>query len=155
MESNILSYYPKASESTLKSKNTIYYKIDDPNICVSEYETSFKITDILIIALMCTVPIAGVKGILKIVKQIQNVKWLAKNGVLVKGLKYQMVSTGKKNNKKTLMAIQVDYELPSGNVIKLTGDPRYDLKTYDEDGFVDLLIDPNDCDNYYIDFNIN
>ena len=149
-----LSYYPKASETTLKSKNTIYYKSENPNICVSEFETTLKTTDILIMALMLALPVAGAKGILRTTKRIQKVRWLAKNGTLIKGLKYQMVSTGKKDIKKTLMAIQVDYELPSGNVIKLTGDPRYDFKSYDSDGLVDLLIDPNDTNNYYIDFNI-
>ena len=57
-------------------------------------------------------------------------------------------------NKGELMAIQVEYELPSGEIIKLTGNPRYDRKTHDADGFADLLIDINNIENCYIDFNI-
>lgn len=58
-------------------------------------------------------------------------------------------------NNRRIIAIQIDYKLPTGNVIRLKGEPRYDLQSYDEDGLVDLLIDLNDIKNYYIDFNIN
>ena len=150
-----LSYYPQESVSKLKAKNIIYYKSEDPSICVSEYETTFNLTNVLVMLLMVTVPVAGLKGILNVRKRIKKVKWLAKNGTLIKGLKYEMISTGKTVNNRRLMAIQVSYELPSGSIIKLISDARYDLKSYDEDGLVDLLMDPNDSMNYYIDFNIN
>ena len=35
------------------------------------------------------------------------------------------------------------------------GDARYDRKTFDSDGMVDLLIDENNPENYFIDFEIN
>lgn len=35
------------------------------------------------------------------------------------------------------------------------GDARYDRKTFDSDGRVDLLIDENNPENYFIDFEIN
>lgn len=49
----------------------------------------------------------------------------------------------------------IDYMLPTGTVITLTGDARHDRKHWDSDGMVDLLIDENNLDNYYIDFEIN
>ena len=49
----------------------------------------------------------------------------------------------------------VDYTFPSGREISLYSDLRYDGKTYDSDGMVDLLIDENDPTKYFIDLEIN
>lgn len=56
----------KASEETLKNKNTIYYNVNDPNDCISEYETTIKFTDILGMIIMLTLPFAALKGMLSV-----------------------------------------------------------------------------------------
>ena len=80
--------------------------------------------------------------------------YLEQHGKLVKGLKYQMQSTGKKINKRPIYMIVAEYELESGSVIKLFGDGRFDRKYADEDGLVDAIIDPDNPQNCYLDFNI-
>lgn len=141
--------------SSMTEKNTIYYKKTNPSSCVSEYETTIHIGYLIFIPFFLIFPIVGIIGIKNIKKNIKRIKWLAENGTLIKGLKYELVNTNKRVNGAPLRAIQVDYELPSGSTIKLTGDDRYDFKTFDADGLVDLLIDSNDPTNYYIDFEIN
>ena len=71
-----------------------------------------------------------------------------------KGLPYKLEPTGTIVNGVRIMQIVVDYELSSGSHILLYGDARRDYRFSDCDGLVDVLIDPNDTSNYYIDFEI-
>ena len=98
----------------------------------------------------------GIKGLINVKKNINRIKKLSQNGTLIKGLKYRLVSSTRGNEKVQvgLKAIEVDYKLPSGKLITLVGDPRYDSKSCEKDSRVDLLIDLNNPDNYYIDFDI-
>lgn len=82
----------------------------------------------------------------------QKVLWeyLQENGILVKGLKYDLVWD----------KIVVNYKLKDGSVVKLKGPEivgkdswRYHINN--ADNLVDVLIDPNDVNKYYIDFNID
>lgn len=150
-----LAYSTNKGISKMKTKNTIYYDSQNPNDCVSEYEARIGSTEGFLMLFISVFGFVGIKGMSEVKKRIEKTKWLAQNGTLIKGLKYQLVPTGSKVKGKRIMAIQVDYELPSGSIVKLTGDPRYDSKLFDEDGLVDLLIDLNDTNNYYIDFNIS
>lgn len=145
----------RVNSSTLKEKNIIYYNSQDPSICLSENEMKVYGSTIFAISIIMIFPIVGLKGILDTRKIIKKAKWLAQNGTLIKGLKYKMVSTGTKIFGKKIMRIQVEYKLPSGDIIELKGNPRYDFKTHYSDSGADLLIDPNDTNNYYIDFEIN
>ncbi len=83
-----------------------------------------------------------------------NIRELQAKGTLYRNLPYQMVETNIIQNSKRLWKIQVEFHHPSGQVYTLTGSPRYDGKFFDEDGFVDLLIDLDNPNNYYLDFNI-
>lgn len=108
----------------------------------------------LLYVIIVTNIVLGSYRVIKVFKKIRKMKYLEVNGSLVKNLPYTMVFTNFKFNNKDIMAIAVDYILPTGEVLHLVGDPRYDRKYSDLDGSVDLLIDLNDIDNYYIDFNI-
>lgn len=136
------------------SDKTLYYNSKDPYDVVAEFESSFNLLYVVIMLFICIFPIIGAIQIKKSREQIARMKKLAKYGTLIRNLEYRMVPTGYSVNNRRIMAIEVDYELPSGNVVTLTGEPRFDRKSRDRDGFVDLLIDLNDPNNYYIDFNI-
>jgi hypothetical protein len=58
-------------------------------------------------------------------------------------------------NDRVIQKLMVDYKLPNGSIITLQGDPRFDNKVSDSDGLVDIVIDENNTDNYFIDFEIN
>ena len=76
------------------------------------------------------------------------------NGKLIKDLPYRLVPTGASANGREIMAISVKYQLESGSIVTLRSDGRFDEKSMDADGKVDLLIDPNNPNNFYINFEI-
>jgi len=96
----------------------------------------------------------GFKGVKEVKQKKKRYEYLAQNGRLEKGLPYRLEPTGSTSNGVRIMRIVVDYELPTGSQVTLYGDGRYDYKLADHDGLVDILIDPNDSNNYYIDFEI-
>lgn len=133
---------------------TLYYNSNNPYDVVAEFESSFNLFYVIIMLFIAIFPIVGIREIKKSKDKIAKMKKLAMNGTLIRNLEYRMVPTGYSVNDRRLMAIEIDYELPSGNVVTLTGEPRFDRKFKDKDGYVDLLIDLNNPENYYIDFNI-
>lgn len=138
-----------------QNQKTIYYKSNSPLYCVTPYDTNFGFFDLIFVIFPLLFIIMGVSQIIKTIKRINLVKELNKTGVLIKQLKYELAPTGREVNNKEILAPVVYYTQPNGVTLKLKGDPRHDRKLHDEDGLVDLVIDPNNPDNYFIDFEIN
>ena len=147
------SYSTNVGVNKMQDK-TLYYNSKDPYDVVAEFESSFNLLYVFIMLFIAIFPIVGIMEIKKSRRKIANMKKLATSGTLIRNLEYRMVPTGYSINNRRLMAIEVDYELPSGEVVTLTGEPRFDRKVKDRDGFVDLLIDLDNPENYYMDFNI-
>lgn len=143
-----------SNQTVSTSYDTVYYDSKNPKNCVTEYETkpSIMLYICLLIPLVCIY--AGIRQIIKTNDRVKRLNVLANTGVLVKNLQYTMEPTGVRINDREILAITVDYTLPTGSKIHLVGDPRYDRQQSDADGLVDLLIDPSDNSNFYIDFNI-
>lgn len=146
-----------SSSSTYPGKYNVkvYYDSKDPANCMSEYSNSsnlFLLT-FLFISILC-IGIAVWNYVL-IFKRLKTIKKLNKTGKLVKGLPYDLESSGSVIMGRTIMRPVVDYTLSSGSVITLIGYARHDRESYDTDGKVDLVIDENNPDNYFIDFEIN
>ncbi len=145
----------KASYSKAPSPNTtIYYSSEDPKECLSQYELSSNWIIIAGIILSTLTLGIGIYLFIKNKKVIKKVNTLLTNGKLIKGLPYALEGTNTYVNGHQVQKIGVYYETPNGLTLHLVGNPRYDLKSQDEDGLVDLLIDPNDNNNYFIDFDI-
>ncbi len=87
-------------------------------------------------------------------KDIERIETLAKTGTLIKNIPYQTVSSGYTVNDRQIMALQIAYKTPDGKVLNLKSNPKFDNKVFDPDGKADLLIDPKDYTNYYIDIEI-
>lgn len=144
-----------SSSSSVSSKqNKVYYDSKNPSDCVTDYTAKPQVYMYLFCLFPLIFVIVGMHQILKVNKKIKRAKYLAMHGTLIQRLPYTMEKTNITVDGSPLLAIAVDYTLPSGSKIHLVGDPRYDRKQFDNDGLVDLLIDLNDLDNYYIDFNI-
>ena len=144
-----------SSSNTVSAKqNKVYYDSSHPATCVTDYTVKPKAFMYFIMLLPLLFILVGGNFILNVRKKIKKMKNLAVNGQLIKDLKYTMEPANIIINEQELYAIAVDYSLPSGSTIHLVGDPRFDAKQADNDGLVDLLIDPNDPNIYYIDFNI-
>ena len=135
---------------------TVYYNSNNPSECLTDYsKSSNNLFFILFGSIGGLIAVIGIKKMINAHKRVKIVKYLNQNGQLIKNLPYYMEDTGVSVNDRRIQRPVVDYRLPSGSVIQLRGDGRYDHKYRDADGFVDLLIDPNDFNNYFIDFEIN
>ena len=96
----------------------------------------------------------GIKANKKHKVKIEKLKKLTQIGVLIKNLPYDVKPTGTIVNGRSVYCIEIMYELDNGTKIPLISEGRHDGQLSSEEGTVDLLIDPNDYSNYYIDFEI-
>ena len=88
-------------------------------------------------------------------KEINKVKYLSQHGMLIKNLRYKIKPMeGSIKGAKTAYIVQVIYEIEKGKTKCFESEPKYLTALGRSDGTVDLLIDPNDYTNYFIDFEI-
>ena len=76
---------------------------------------------------------------------------LSKKGILVKAMPYKMIYTSK--NFEFNERIEVKFKNSNGVEIPLYSEPKH-YKKKDSYDTADLLIDPNDYSNYFVDFEI-
>lgn len=134
---------------------TVYYDSQNPSYSISAFEDNGIITLLIWVLIPGAFIGMGISSIIKYKKKVKGYKYLEENGILIKGLSYQMVPSSMKVNRRRIMQIEIEYKKSNGDTIILHSEGRFDNKVSDEDGEVDLLIDPNNEDNYYIDFNID
>ncbi len=133
----------------------VYYNSKDPSVCMTEYSKSNNIVPLLFTILPLIFIVVAVINITKVIKRIKAINELNKKGKLVKNLPYHLENTSMAVNNVPIQMPVVNYTLPSGATVVLYGDPRHDKKMADADGMVDLVIDENNPENYFIDFEIN
>ncbi len=133
----------------------VYYKLSNPKECVTGYDKKGSVFVYLFLIIPVVFIIFSFVGISKVNKRVRIIKQLNQNGKLVKNLPYYLADSNIRVNGRVIQKIMVNYTLSSGSVITLEGDPRYDGKVSDSDGFVDLVIDESNPNNYFIDFEIN
>lgn len=78
---------------------------------------------------------------------------LAKTGMLVKGIQYKEINTGTMVMGKYYKCIEVNFKNSAGVEIPLYSETKYDADIKNPET-VDLLIDPDDYSNYFIDYEI-
>ena len=165
-----LSNYYTAIKKTKRNSNIafvvafIFFLIDLPFTLISFLTISGEITDIVSYVFLITtigIPLAIVigsliyrrKNIKNYTNDINRISKLSTTGLLVKGLKYQLENDGTKVMDKPIhFYIKVTYENANGSKIPLTSEIKYNRP--EQDDTADLLIDPNDYSNYFIDFEI-
>ncbi len=146
---------------------TVYYNSKNPAKCMTEYSKSNSYFYYIGLGVAIIFVLFTAFNMLKINKRLKAVEELKQHGKLVKNLPYRMEATGtsvsstsnfgfmRVSNNSPLLRPVVDYTLSNGSTVTLYGDARYDRRTFDADGMVDLVIDENNLDNYFIDFEIN
>ena len=134
---------------------TVYYDSKNPSNCMTEYSKSSNNIMLLFMLIPIIFIVVAVVNIRKVNKKVKTILELNQKGKLVKNLPYRLEDSGTVINGVPIQMPVVDYVLPNGCSITLYGDPRHDRKTCDADGMVDLLIDENNPQNYFIDFEIN
>lgn len=166
MYSAIYHYYVDGKEYTCgqgssssiypsEENKLVYYDSKSPARCITEAssKTNLLLIVFLIIPGICIA--VGVVGIRKVNKRVKLIEELNQRGKLVKGLPYHMENTGMVVNDVPIQRPVVEYTLSNGTTLTLRGDPRHDKKAIDGDGLVDIVIDEQNPENYYIDFEIN
>ena len=88
-------------------------------------------------------------------KATKKVEQLSKKGILIKNLKYETktIATDEANG-EFVYQIQVMYEIEKGKTLCFKSEPKYLTALGRDNGTVDLLVDPNDYSNYFVDFEI-
>ena len=75
--------------------------------------------------------------------------------MLIKNLNYTIKPLDNQlKGPNTVYVIQVIYEIEKGKTKCFISEPKYLTALGRDDGTVDLLVDPNDYTNYFIDFEI-
>ncbi len=145
------------SDMPNEKENIVYYKSNNPNICMTEYENKNRNVGIITIFILIfgSVLIYFIKQISKLNKRKKSLEKLNMTGRLIKGIPYRLIDTKNVNNGRKIYAPVISLKNTDGQIIELIGDPRFDGITSDKDNLVDLVIDLNGSKNYYIDFEIN
>ena len=150
-----IEYTCNSSASSTKVPNVtgkVLYKENNPSECITDYVNANSDFLLLGVALGLVITVISILIIIKNSKAIKKVKNLTTNGVLIKGLPYTMTDTTIEGKKAKI--IEIDYKMVNGTTMHLKGNPKYNYKTSNIAPYADLLIDPKDKNNYYIDFDI-
>lgn len=147
-DSNVSTSLDISTENKL-----VYYNSKNPSECVSEYTKSGNVIFLIFIIIPSIFILVGVLNIKKVNKRINIIKELNTKGKLIKNLPYKLEKTNVEVNNVAILRPVVDYRLSDGRMVRLYGDPRYDKNN--GNGKIDLIIDENNIDNYFMDYEIN
>lgn len=149
-------YFCSSSISTSNkpsSKSIILYEKGNPDNCLVKNDSNFYYFLLIPVFVGLIFALLGGFFVFKNHKIIKKIKYLSNNGKLVKGIPYTLEDSNVYENGTQLKKIVVNYTLPNGVTRRLVSDLKSNYYG-NNDGFVDLLIDPNDENNYFIDFEI-
>ena len=107
----------------------------------------------LFIGIIIIVGIFSIKKATK--KELKKALKLAHEGILIKNMPYEAIETGTMVAGHYYKCIQVKYKNSAGIEIPLYSETKYNMEDKMKvDDTADLLIDPDDYSNYFIDFEI-
>ena len=154
-EVNNKKYFCEVENSSKVKPNSkeilVFYDSNNPNNCVNEYETTPSIYSYIILFFPMFSISLGLFAIAFSLKDIKKLNHLERNGILIKNAIYKIEEVEIKK-RKFIKVIGVDYKLDNGEIIHLISDlPK---KKIDILGYIDLLIDENNLNNFYMDFNL-
>lgn len=133
----------------------VYFDSNNPNQCVTEHTVHWPNGIYLIVIFLLLFPFIGIFNLIKALKRVKNLSYLSKNGHLIKALPSETNPANIVLNGVQGIHIIVEHILPNGEYKKFVSKPIFDYTKQDEEkGTADLLIDPNNSEIYYIDFNI-
>ena len=130
-------------------KNKIFYNSQNPEWCISEYDfiqNSIFAGLFFIIALPQF--IIGLFVLMKAIIQRNKYKKLKQYGQLIKDIPCRIIPSNITMNDRQGYTIELEYE-----GLKLKSETKFDIDI--RKSTADLLIDPLNTKNYFIDFDIN
>jgi hypothetical protein len=137
------------------ANRTVYYDSKNPENCMTEYSKFNNWWLIVFMFIPILLIVVAMINIRNVNKKVAQIKKLNQTGKLIKNLPYYLENSGTIVNGVPIQCPVVEYTLPSGSTVTMRGDPRHDRRTFDKDGMVDLVIDEDNPENYFIDFEIN
>lgn len=144
-----------SSSSQSGAKGTVYYNTSQPSECMTDFDSSTNFIVIIFLFLPIIFILVGGNQMKKALANAKKAKELAKSGVLVKGVPYEIINTGMAVNDRKIKAFAITYTFPDGQTRELKSQGIFDHVLRDRDGLCDFLYDPNNYDNYFIDLEIN
>ena len=93
----------------------------------------------------------GIAGLHTVKKQIDAINRLNESGILLKNIPYKLVTL---DNGSNIILIN-EFKLPNGDLIKIGDNENIDGIIRDVGDHVDVVIDPNDYSNYYVNYEVN
>ncbi len=141
--------------SNIKSGDGIvYYDSDNPAKCMTDFENNSTWIFFIFLLLPIIFIIVGACFIKSYLKRSKTLQSLASTGILVKGIPYQIIDSNVTVNNRVLKCFSINFTFPNGTTKNIVSDPANDHVLQDFDGKCDLLYDPNNYDNYFIDLEI-
>lgn len=143
------------SEYPDENKNKVYYNSSNPSDCVTEYEKNVSpmFLALLFVSFICF--FFGRLFIKSAKISVGLMEELNQKGKLIKRMPCRLEDSDMSVNNVKVKWPVVDYVLPTGEKLSLHGQPDISGKLFEEGAFIDLLIDENNPENYFIDFDIN
>ncbi len=144
-----------ANELDLK-KRKLFFDSHRPNRChiVKEISGFFPFLFLLSIIFSFFI-ILSIHSFISLRKKIKIISYLNQNGKLVKRIPYSLTPSQFMINGDTRFKPVVSYPLSNGLEVSLYGDAKH-YSTYEYgENTIDMIIDENHPDIYYINFNIN
>lgn len=145
--------YSCATASSLSWKpdinnSKIYYNSKNPSQCISQYDFVSKIVFACIFFIIA-IPMFGIGAFVLFIAIRRNIKSkkLLKHGQLIKDVPCKIIPTNITLNGEPGYIVEVEYQ-----GFKLKSETKFDIDV--RRNSADLLIDPLNFKNYYIDFDI-
>ena len=151
-------YYKTIDRNTIyttlekaEEKNTLYYDLNDISNSYIEAQLSvpWELIGMFFVPVLAIIIV--VKDLVDTYLKVVNLKWLEKNGELIKKLPYDAITLKTKND--DTVAIKVEYER-DGKEYTFISEQIFRNRVVIKYEYVDVLVDPNCLENYHIDFNI-
>lgn len=141
--------------SNIKSgEGTVYYDSNNPSKCMTDFEDGSTWIFLIFLLIPLIFVVIGAVFIKSYLKKSKSLKTLASNGILVKGIPYQIIDSNVTVNNRVLKCFSITFTFPNGTTKNIVSEPANDHILYDHDGKCDLLYDPNNYENYFLDLEI-
>jgi len=143
----------KFSSSDRNVGGIVYYDTKNPSKCMNDTD-KFKKPFLLLLILPVVFLSVGLWQWISYIIRRSKAKKLAMDGVLVKGIPYKVEYSNVSVNDVRLRTFNISFAFPDGIIRNLKSNPIYEEITTDSDGLCDMIYDPDNYNNYYIDLEI-
>lgn len=150
------SYECRSSSSSSifnEDKNEVYYQKGNPKSCLTEFDLGNSFIFLIVALIGCLLMVIGLINLIIAILKYKTIKLLIKKGTLFKGVAYTLDTTGNMNGSHYAIPI-VDLEIPNGSVLHLVGDSISNKQFGNTGNTVDVLIDLDNPNKYFIDYEI-